>query len=81
MSASSETFEEGTIMDLLLADPVDLVLLRRISRQPGGFLTNGVRDRAWAKILQVNRYGRVSNLNLACSLLSPFDQIRNRESL
>jgi hypothetical protein len=46
--------EEG-IRQLLLQEPVDLVLLRRLCRQKGGLLDNRVRGKAWPKLLQINR--------------------------
>ena len=49
------SWDEAGIADVLLADPVDLALLRQISRQPRGFLSSATRAKVWTKLLQVNR--------------------------
>ncbi|KAJ4455944.1 putative TBC1 domain family member 20 [Paratrimastix pyriformis] len=43
-----------SITALLSRDPVDVVALRRIALQPGGFLNNDLRRRVWPKILGVD---------------------------
>lgn len=47
---------EAEISRLLIAEPVDLKALRKISRLEGGFLTNQIRARVWPKLLNVNRF-------------------------
>lgn len=47
---------EAEISKLLIAEPVDLKALRKISRLEGGFLTNQIRARVWPKLLNVNRF-------------------------
>lgn len=48
--------QEAEISRLLMEDPVDLRALRRLSRCPGGFVTNQMRARVWPKLLGVNRF-------------------------
>ena len=47
---------EAEISRLLMKEPVDLKELRKISRLPGGFLSNQIRARVWPKLLGVNRF-------------------------
>jgi hypothetical protein len=49
-------YRRQCILNLLSQDPVDLVLLKSISRLPGGFLDNDIRDQVWPKLVGVNRY-------------------------
>jgi len=44
------------INSALLKQPIDLELLRSISREKGGFQDNRTRIRVWPKLLNVNRY-------------------------
>ena len=44
------------IYQLLLADDVDLLALKTISRGRGGFLCNELRSRVWPKLLGINRF-------------------------
>ena len=44
------------IHQLLLADDVDLIALKAISRGRGGFLCNELRSRVWPKLLGINRF-------------------------
>lgn len=47
---------EAEIQNILQQQPVDLRALHRISRLPGGFLSNRIRARVWPKLLGINRY-------------------------
>jgi hypothetical protein len=41
---------------ILLTEKVDLILLKKISRQQGGFIDNNTRSRVWPKLLCINRF-------------------------
>jgi len=47
---------EREIEETLLRQPVDLHVLRSLSRRHGGFQNNRLRVRVWPKLLSVNRY-------------------------
>ncbi len=47
---------EKEIEQAILQQPVDLQLLRKLSRRKGGFQNNKLRVRVWPKLMDVNRY-------------------------
>lgn len=57
-SATPASLEERRkrIEKLLLCDKIDLHALKRISREPGGFIDNKLRSRVWPKLLGINRF-------------------------
>jgi hypothetical protein len=44
------------IDNTLLTEKVDLIRLKKISRQPGGYIDNNTRSRVWPKLLCINRF-------------------------
>jgi hypothetical protein len=56
MLSASEINTETNLENVILEQPVDLELLRSLSRRKGGFLTNKLRTRIWPKLLGINRY-------------------------
>lgn len=49
-------FNETEINKILLHQPIDLNILKTISRQENGFLNNKLRSKIWPKLLHINRY-------------------------
>ncbi len=47
---------EESISRLLEQQPVDLVALRKIAHQPGGFQSHRLRVQVWPKLMGINRY-------------------------
>ncbi|XP_022107528.1 TBC1 domain family member 20-like isoform X1 [Acanthaster planci] len=46
----------ATIHKALIADPVDVAMLRKLAISKGGLLTDDVRRKAWPKLLNVNLF-------------------------
>ena len=55
---------ESKIKQLISQDPIDLQELHKISRLPGGFCNNILRQRVWPKLLGINRYDVLDFRNL-----------------
>lgn len=68
MSLKDSNLESRMILQIegiLDTQPIDLDELHSISRMPGGFLTNDLRKRTWAKFLAINKYKKVDFRSLS----------------